>query len=185
MVHGWNVLISELKPRNPKKYNNFGLRLEVRKLIRKREYIMLTVKKLQDAKKELLKRGGAIYVVYSAGKVEVWVNSGGYSAVSMGTHVIQILEKGNIDYDNVYYQSKNMEMKLQKFCDMVNEEYCKDEISIWQLNRIDDQGNIISGYQDISKNVTREQAITDYLYYLETSEGIENPKCECIEIDWE
>ena len=59
------------------------------------------------------------------------------------------------------------------------------KISIWQLNRIDDQGNIISGYQDISKNVTREQAITDYLYYLETSEGIENPKCECIEIDWE
>ena len=33
---------------------------------------MLTVKKLQDAKKELLKHGGAIYVVQSAGKVEVW-----------------------------------------------------------------------------------------------------------------
>ena len=100
MVHGWNVLISELRPRNPKKYNNFGLRLEVRKLIRKRE------------------------------------------------------------------------------CKM-------SKISIWQSNRTDDQGNIISGYQDISKNVTREQAITDYLYYLQTSEGIENPKCECIEIDWE
>ena len=60
------------------------------------------------------------------------------------------------------------------------------EISIWQLNRTDNQGNIISGYQDtITTGVTREQAITDYLYYLETSEGIENPKCECIEIDWE
>jgi len=92
---------------------------------------MLTVKKLQDAKKELLKHGGAIYVVYSAEKVEVWVNSGGYSAVSMGTHVIQMLDKGNIDYDNVYYQSKNQEMNLQKFCDMVNEEYCEDETSNW------------------------------------------------------
>jgi len=60
------------------------------------------------------------------------------------------------------------------------------KISIWQLNRTDDQGNIISGYQDTNTTgVTREQAITDYLYYLETSEGIENPKCECIEIDWE
>jgi len=147
---------------------------------------MLTVKKLQDAKKELLKHGGAIYVVQSAGKVEVWVNSGGYSAVSMGTHVIQILDEGQITHDNVFYQSKNQEMNLQEFCDMVNKEYCQDEISIWQLNRTDDQGNIISGYQDtITTGVTREQAITDYLYYLETSEGIKNPKCECIEIDWE
>ena len=91
---------------------------------------MLTFKKLQDAKKEVLKRGGAIYVVQSAGKIEVWVNSGGYSAVSMGTHVIQILDKGNIDYDNVYYQSKNQEMNLQKFCDMVNKEYCQDRIKM-------------------------------------------------------
>jgi len=91
---------------------------------------MLTVKKLQDAKKELLKRGGAIYVVQSAGKVEVWVNSGGYSAVSMGTHVIQILDKGNIDYDNVFYQSKNQEMSLQEFCDMVNKEYYPENIKM-------------------------------------------------------
>jgi len=91
---------------------------------------MLTVKKLQDAKKELLKRGGAIYVVYSAEKVEVWVNSGGYSAVSMGTNVIQILDEGQIKYDNVFYQSKNQEMSLQEFCDMVNNEYFQDEIKM-------------------------------------------------------
>jgi len=146
---------------------------------------MLTIKKLQDAKKELLKHGGAIYVVYSAEKVEVWVNSGGYSAVSMGTHVIQILDEGQITYDNVFYQSKNQEMSLQEFCDMVNKEYCQDEIKNWELNQIDEKGNIISGYQAQVNGVTREQAITDYLYYLETSEGIENPKCECIEIDWD
>jgi len=146
---------------------------------------MLTVKKLQDAKKELLKHGGAIYVVQSAGKVEVWVNSGGYNAVSMGTHVIQILDEGQITYDNVFYQSKNQEMSLQEFCDMVNKEYCQDEVKNWELNQIDKKGNIISGYQAQVNGVTREQAITDYLYYLETSEGIENPKCECIEIDWE
>jgi len=146
---------------------------------------MLTVKKLQDAKKELLKRGGAIYVVQSGGNVEVWVNSEGYSAVSIGTHVIQMLDKGNIDYDNVFYQSKNQEMSLQKFCDMVNEEYCEDETSNWILNRVDENGNLFSGYQGRAENVTRQQAITDYLYYLETSEGIENPKCDCIEIDWE
>lgn len=58
------------------------------------------------------------------------------------------------------------------------------KISNWKLNQIDNQGNIISGYQDIAKNVTREQAITDYLYYLETSERVKNPKCDCIEIDW-
>jgi len=146
---------------------------------------MLTVKKLQDAKKELLKRGGAIYVVQSAGKVEVWVNSGGYSAVSLGTHVIQMLDEGQIKYDNVFYQSKNQEMNLQKFCDMVNEEYCQDEIRNWILNRVDDKGNLFSGYQGRAENVTREQAIIDYLYYLNTSEGIEDPKCECLEIDWE
>jgi len=97
---------------------------------------MLTVKKLQDAKKELLKRGGAIYVVQSAGKVEVWVNSGGYSAVSMGTHVIQILDEGQITYDNVFYQSKNQEMNLQEFCDRVNKEYCQDELNTVTLYKI-------------------------------------------------
>ena len=97
---------------------------------------MLTVKKLQDAKKELLKRGGAIYVVQSAGKVEVWVNSAGYSAVSMGTHVIQILDEGQIKYDNVFYQSKNQEMSLQEFCDMVNNEYCQDKLNTVTLYKI-------------------------------------------------
>ena len=103
----------------------------------------------------------------------------------MGTHVIQILDEGQITYDNVFYQSKNQEMSLQEFCDMVNKEYCQDEVKNWELNQIDKKGNIISGYQAQVNGVTREQAITDYLYYLETSEGMENPKCECIEIDWE
>jgi len=31
---------------------------------------MLTVQRLQDAKKRLLKLGGAIYIVHSAGKVD-------------------------------------------------------------------------------------------------------------------
>jgi len=59
------------------------------------------------------------------------------------------------------------------------------KVSNWELNLTDEKGNIITGYQDRAENVTKEQAITDYLYYLETAEGIENPKCECIEIDWE
>jgi len=50
---------------------------------------------------------------------------------------------------------------------------------------VDENGNLFSGYQGRAENVTRQHAITDYLYYLETSEGIENPKCDCIEIDWE
>jgi len=95
---------------------------------------MLTVQKLQDAKKELLKHGGAIYVVQSAGKIEVWVNSGGYSAVSMGTHVIQILDTGAIDYNFVTYQRKNMQMNLQEFCDIVNEEYCAEEMQLLSMD---------------------------------------------------
>jgi len=95
---------------------------------------MLTVKMLKDAKKELLKHGGAIYVVESGGNVEVWVNSGGYNAVSMGTHVIQMLDSGAIDYDFVTYQSKNQQINLQEFCDMVNEEYCADEMQLLSLD---------------------------------------------------
>lgn len=113
------------------------------------------------------------------------MNSAGYSAINIGAYIIEILDEGAIKYDFVTYRKKNMQLSLQEFCDMVNEEYCQDEIRNWELNQIDEKGNIISGYQAQVNNVTREQAITDYLYYLETSEGIENPKCECVEIDWE
>jgi len=53
------------------------------------------------------------------------------------------------------------------------------------LNRVDMGGNIISGYQDIIEVEASEQAVSDYLYFLSSSEGIENPKCECVEVDWE
>ena len=56
------------------------------------------------------------------------------------------------------------------------------KISNWELNRTDEQGNIITGYQDTANNVTREQAIEDYLYFLKTAELIENPECECIKL---
>lgn len=60
-----------------------------------------------------------------------------------------------------------------------------EKIANWELNRTDEKGNIISGYQDRAENCTMQQAITDYLYYLKTSEGIEDPHCDCVEIDCE
>lgn len=53
------------------------------------------------------------------------------------------------------------------------------------MNQVDTKGNIISGYQDFLVAESSKDAISDYLYFLETSEGIEDPKCECIEVDWE
>jgi len=55
----------------------------------------------------------------------------------------------------------------------------------FEMNRVDKKGNIISGYQEIVKAESSEDAITDYLYHLETAEGVENPSCECVEVDWE
>ena len=55
----------------------------------------------------------------------------------------------------------------------------------FELNRVDEKGNIISGYQEIVETESYENAVSDYLYFLASSEGIEDPKCECIEVDWE
>jgi hypothetical protein len=55
----------------------------------------------------------------------------------------------------------------------------------FELNRIDKYGGLITGYQEIVENESMESAVEDYLYYLETSEGIKNPLCDCIEVDWE
>ena len=52
------------------------------------------------------------------------------------------------------------------------------------MNRIDEKGNVVSGYQDVVETETAEIATQDYLYFLVSSEGIENPKCECVEVDW-
>ena len=60
-----------------------------------------------------------------------------------------------------------------------------EKVKNWELNLTDDKGNIITGYQDVAKDVTKEQAIIDYIYYLETSEGKENlteDNISCIEI---
>ena len=55
----------------------------------------------------------------------------------------------------------------------------------FEMNRIDEKGNIISGYQEVVEAETEEEATRDYLQYLETAEGIKNPMCEAVEVDWE
>ena len=84
---------------------------------------MLTVKNLQDKKDVLLRRGGAIYVVWDDTKIAVWVNSMGYNTVAMSAEVIEMLDEGSLRYDKVYYRKLNREMSLQAFCDAVNGEY--------------------------------------------------------------
>ena len=53
----------------------------------------------------------------------------------------------------------------------------------FEMNRIDEKGNIISGYQEVVEAETEKEATRDYLYHLETAEGIENPMCEAVEAD--
>ena len=58
------------------------------------------------------------------------------------------------------------------------------KIANWNLNRVDEQGNIITGYEYRANCVTYEQAKKDYLYWLEI-QGIPYPLCQCIEVELE
>ena len=53
----------------------------------------------------------------------------------------------------------------------------------FEMNRIDEKGNIISGYQEIVEAENEGEATRDYLYHLETAEGVENPMCEAVEVE--
>lgn len=54
----------------------------------------------------------------------------------------------------------------------------------FQLNRKDKHGYIITGYEQIQENETKEDAIFDYLHWLDDP-GVTEDDIDVQEIDWE